>query len=109
MSCCRCCGARDTAGQTGCEHRGSGRDLNSATGLPLTYFEEHAFAGLIDHRDATHAWKYWIDRNSGVDQVFDLSVDPHENLDVRGAIPAALLTQLRDLSRAGTSAGLAVR
>lgn len=42
-----------------------GRDLNSAEGLPLTYFEEHAFAGLIDHRDATHVWKYWIDRQNG--------------------------------------------
>ena len=86
-----------------------GRALNSETGLPLMYFEEHAFAGLIDHRDATHAWKYWIDRNSGVDHVFDLSVDPHETLDVRGAIPATLLAQLRDLSRTGPSAGLAVR
>jgi len=83
-----------------------GRDLNSAEGLPLTYFEEHAFAGLIDHRDATHVWKYWIDRQTGVDHIFDLSIDPHENSDVRDAVPAALLAQLRELTAAQTSVGL---
>jgi arylsulfatase A-like enzyme len=85
-----------------------GHDLNSVPGLPLNYFEEHAFAGLIDRRDATHVWKYWIDRKTGVDHVFDLSVDPHENLDVRDAIPAALLTQMRELNRAATSTGLPI-
>jgi glucan phosphoethanolaminetransferase (alkaline phosphatase superfamily) len=86
-----------------------GRDLNAVAGLRLTYFEEHAFAGLIDHRDATHAWKYWIDRDTGSDHVFDLSIDPHENRDVRGAIPAAQLADLRRLTRAATSSGLPVR
>jgi glucan phosphoethanolaminetransferase (alkaline phosphatase superfamily) len=89
--------------------RWMGHDLNSVPGLPLNYFEEHAFAGLIDRRDATHVWKYWIDRNTGVDHVFDLSVDPHENLDVRDAIPTALLTQMRELNRAATSTGLPIR
>jgi len=83
-----------------------GRDLNSAAGLPLTYFEEHAFAGLIDHRDATHVWKYWIDRQTGVDHIFDLGADPHEGVDVRATVPPALLAQLRELTAAQTSAGL---
>jgi glucan phosphoethanolaminetransferase (alkaline phosphatase superfamily) len=83
-----------------------GRDLNSGDGLPLTYFEEHAFAGLIDHRDATHAWKYWIDRKTGVDHIFDLSVDPHENSDMRATVTPALSTQLRELTIEATAAGL---
>lgn len=86
-----------------------GRALNSAQGLPLTYFEEHAFAGVIDHRDATHIWKYWIDRKTGVDHVFDLADDPHENADRRAAVSPALLAQLRELTIAATSAGLPVR
>jgi glucan phosphoethanolaminetransferase (alkaline phosphatase superfamily) len=86
-----------------------GRDLNSGAGLPLTYFEEHAFAGLIDHRDATHVWKYWIDRKTGMDHIFDLTVDPQENSDVRDAVPPTLLAQLRELTSAETSAGLPLR
>jgi glucan phosphoethanolaminetransferase (alkaline phosphatase superfamily) len=83
-----------------------GRDLNSGPDLPFTYFEEHAFAGLIDHRDATHTWKYWIDRKTGVDHIFDLSVDPREHFDVRNAVPPALSAQLRQQTAAATSAGL---
>jgi arylsulfatase A-like enzyme len=83
-----------------------GRGLNSGAGLPLTYFEEHAFAGLIDHRDAQHVWKYWIDRKSGVDHIFDLSVDRHEQSDVRDAIRPAFLAELRGLNAAETSTGL---
>jgi glucan phosphoethanolaminetransferase (alkaline phosphatase superfamily) len=86
-----------------------GRDLNSAAGLPLTYFEEHAFAGLIDHRDATHVWKYWTDRKTGVDHIFDLSVDPHEYAEMRDALPPTMLAQLRELTSAETSAGLPLR
>jgi glucan phosphoethanolaminetransferase (alkaline phosphatase superfamily) len=86
-----------------------GRSLNSAGSLSLTYFEEHAFAGLIDHRDAAHVWKYWIDRKTGADHIFDLSTDPHEDSDVRAAVPAALLAQLHELTIAATSAGLPVR
>jgi len=86
-------------------------------GLPLqepdrpefSFFQEHAFAGLIDHRDSAHVWKYWIDRNSGEDHVFELSTDPHENHDLRDEIPRAQLTALRARARAETSSGLVVR
>jgi arylsulfatase A-like enzyme len=86
-----------------------GHDLNSGADLPFTYFEEHAFAGLIDHRDATHVWKYWIDRKTGVDHIFDLSVDRHESSDVRDAVAPALLAQLRHQTAAAASSGLSVR
>lgn len=83
-----------------------GRDLNSGAGLSFTYFEEHAFAGLIDHRDATHAWKYWIDRKTGVDHIFDLRVDPHEGADLRAAAAPTVLAELRELTAEQTAAGL---
>jgi membrane-anchored protein YejM (alkaline phosphatase superfamily) len=86
-----------------------GHDLNSAADLPFTYFEEHAFAGLVDQRSAAHAWKYWVDRNSGLDHIFDLSVDPHENFDVRNAVDPALLAELRRLNTARTAADLSLR
>jgi glucan phosphoethanolaminetransferase (alkaline phosphatase superfamily) len=82
----------------------TGRPLNEAQGVQFSTFEEHTFAGLIDHRDPQHAWKHWIDRRSGVDHVFDLSVDPHENRDVRDGIPPELLNELRAHTRAQTSA-----
>jgi glucan phosphoethanolaminetransferase (alkaline phosphatase superfamily) len=85
-------------------------------GLPLhrldnpefSFFQEHALAGLIDHRDPTHTWKYWIDRNSGEDHVFELNTDPHENLDLRDEFPHDQLAALRARTRAETSSGLAV-
>jgi glucan phosphoethanolaminetransferase (alkaline phosphatase superfamily) len=81
----------------------TGHDLNSAADLPFTYFEEHAFAGLIDQRSAAHAWKYWVDRKSGLDHIFDLGLDPHENFDIRNAIDPALLAELRRLNTTRTA------
>lgn len=72
-------------------------------GLPLqepqapaySYFEEHAYAGLIDHRDPRNVWKYWIDRSTQREFVFDLSTDPHENHDMHAAAAGALLAAWR--------------
>jgi hypothetical protein len=86
-----------------------GHPLDEAQGVQFSAFEEHSFAGLIDQRDPQHVWKYWIDRRSHVDHVFNLGADPHENLDVRDQIPPQLLNELRLSARARTSAGLAVR
>jgi glucan phosphoethanolaminetransferase (alkaline phosphatase superfamily) len=65
----------------------SGRPVQDPHGLAFSFFEEHSFAGLIDHRDPLHAWKYWIDRRTAQDHVFDLSSDPHEEHDLRGTFP----------------------
>jgi hypothetical protein len=86
-----------------------GHPLDEAQGVQFSTFEEHSFAGVIDHRDPHHVWKYWIDRRSGMDHVFDLSVDPHENQDVRDRTSPELLNELRARTRAQTSAGLEVR
>lgn len=85
-----------------------GRSLQGEGCDPFSFFEEHAFAGLIDCRDPSHIWKYWIDRRTGADHVFDLSADPREEVDRSGAIPASLLSDLRSRTRAQTSAGLAL-
>jgi glucan phosphoethanolaminetransferase (alkaline phosphatase superfamily) len=86
-----------------------GRQVDSPTGQEFSYFEEHSFAGLIDHRDPAHAWKYWIDRRTGTDHVFDLSADPQENVDLRGTMQPDLLRELRTRAHQGTSAGLEIR
>jgi hypothetical protein len=86
-------------------------------GLPLqmprdrdfSFFVEHAFAGLIDHRDPSHIWKYWSDRHTGDDHVFDLNTDPHEDHDLRDVIPSYQLGALRARLRAETASDLAVR
>src|SRR5260370_24523036 len=79
-------------------------------GLPLqrldnpeySFYQEHAFAGLIDHQDPAHAWKYWIDKNSGEDHVFELNTDAHEDHDLRDEFPHDQLTALRARTRAET-------
>ncbi len=86
----------------------TGRSIDAPAGLQFTYFEEHSFAGLIELSDAQHLWKYWVDRRSGTDHLFDLAADPQENVDRRAAIPASLLYQLSNRARANTSAGLAI-
>lgn len=87
----------------------SGRPLEEPAGPLFSYFDEHAFSGLIDHHDSGNIWKYWIDRNSGEDHVFNLSADPHENQDLRTEVPAQSLSDWRARTLAATSAALAVR
>jgi glucan phosphoethanolaminetransferase (alkaline phosphatase superfamily) len=87
----------------------TGQTLDAPTGLPFTVFEEHQFAGLIDLRDPAHVWKYWVDRRSGVDHVFNLAADPHEDSDVSALIAPAVLEDLRARTHAQTSAGLEIR
>ncbi|MDB6010161.1 MAG: hypothetical protein JWL65_2411 [Gammaproteobacteria bacterium] len=84
----------------------SGRPLQQADGPEFSYFDEHTFAGLIDHRDPDNLWKYWIDTKSGEDHAFNLSTDPHEDHDVRGVAPAQRLSDWRTLTLAATSVAL---
>jgi glucan phosphoethanolaminetransferase (alkaline phosphatase superfamily) len=86
-----------------------GQALQKPGHAEFSFFEEHAFAGLLDHRDPIHAWKYWNNRSSGEDHVFELNTDPHENHDLRDVIPQDQLTALRARLRAETSSDLVVR
>jgi hypothetical protein len=82
-----------------------GRPLESSQNLDVSFFTEHAFSGLIDHRDSMHVWKYSMDQQSGVERVFDLSLDPHEDRDLRDQVPAERLQDWRARLKAemGTS------
>jgi glucan phosphoethanolaminetransferase (alkaline phosphatase superfamily) len=86
-----------------------GLPLQRPDGPEFSFFEEHALAGLIDHRDPTRAWKYWIDRKSSEDHVFELNSDSHEDHDLIDVIPADQRAALRARFRAETAADLAVR
>jgi glucan phosphoethanolaminetransferase (alkaline phosphatase superfamily) len=86
----------------------TGHPLDAPHEHQLSFFEEHSYAGMIDAQDPHHLWKYWIDRRSGADHVFDLLTDSHENIDVLHEIPARLLADLRTRTRAQTSAGLEI-
>jgi arylsulfatase A-like enzyme len=72
-----------------------GQPLESNQNLDVSFFTEHAFHGLIDHRNAAHVWKYSMDQQSGADRVFDLSVDPREDRDLRDQVPAESLKDWR--------------
>src|SRR5262249_20433382 len=48
-----------------------GHRLDGPQDTRFSTFEEHAFAGLIDRRDPSHILKYWTDRHTGAEHVFD--------------------------------------
>jgi len=76
---------------------------SSWVGLPLelnhnvaiSFFTEHNYHGLIDHRDPAYEFKYTVDQYTGEERVFNLSVDPHEDHDLHGLVPAARLEDWR--------------
>jgi glucan phosphoethanolaminetransferase (alkaline phosphatase superfamily) len=68
-----------------------GRPLQLNQNIDISFFTEHAYHGLIDHRDPMHEWKYTVDQGSGTERVFNLSVDPHEDHDLRDQVPPARL------------------
>jgi len=59
----------------------------------------------MDHRDAANAWKYWIDRRTRQDHIFNLSVDPHEERDMRETLPVALTGDWHDRALAQIHCG----
>ncbi len=77
-----------------------GQPLESDRNLDVSFFTEHAFHGLIDHRNGAHVWKYSVDQHSGVERVFDLSLDPHEDQDLRDHVPAESLNDWRSRLKA---------
>lgn len=60
----------------------------SWAGVPLqqpetrhyTYFQEGMDYGLIDLRDSQNIWKYWINKKSGKEYAFNLSIDAQETI-----------------------------
>jgi glucan phosphoethanolaminetransferase (alkaline phosphatase superfamily) len=64
-------------------------------GLPLQepnaerfiYFQEGEEVGLLDQRDPQNLWKYWVNRKTGDEYAFNLSLDPKEDLNSIGTAP----------------------
>jgi glucan phosphoethanolaminetransferase (alkaline phosphatase superfamily) len=70
-----------------------GRPLQFNKNVDISFFTEHAYHGLIDHRDPSNQFKYTVDQDSGAERVFNLSLDPHEDHDLHDQVPA---TRLKD-------------
>jgi arylsulfatase A-like enzyme len=87
----------------------SGRPVQDPNGPAFSFFEEQNYAGLMDHRDSANVWKYWVDRKTGQDHVFNLSVDPREQRDLSAALPVALVRDWRARVLAHTSVAVAAR
>jgi glucan phosphoethanolaminetransferase (alkaline phosphatase superfamily) len=68
-----------------------GRPLQMNKNVDISFFTEHAYHGLIDHRDPSNEFKYTVDQDSGTERVFNLSADPHEDHDLHDQVPAARL------------------
>jgi membrane-anchored protein YejM (alkaline phosphatase superfamily) len=77
-----------------------GTPLRSPRNPDLSFFTEHAFHGLIDHRNGAHVWKYSVNQQSGLERVFDLSQDPQEDRDLQEQMPAGRLQDWRERLRA---------
>ena len=54
-----------------------------------SFFQQWHAIGLIDRRDPKNIWKYWVNRRSGEEQVFNLTRDPVARNDVADTIGAA--------------------
>jgi glucan phosphoethanolaminetransferase (alkaline phosphatase superfamily) len=72
-----------------------GVPLQSPQGPEFTYFQEKLDAGVFDHRDPMHIWKYFINTRSGREVAFDISTDPRESVDRLAAVPPALSGEWR--------------
>jgi arylsulfatase A-like enzyme len=68
-----------------------GRPLQFHQNIDVSFFTEHAYHGLIDHRDPSNQLKYTVDQDSGAKRVFNLSIDPHEERDLHDQLPAERL------------------
>jgi hypothetical protein len=74
-----------------------GRPLQLTQNLDVSFFTEHAYHGLIDHRDPSNQMKYMVDQDSGAERVFNLSSDPHEDHDLHDQVPSVRLAEWRKL------------
>jgi arylsulfatase A-like enzyme len=86
----------------------AGQPLELSQNVDVSFFTEHAFHGLIDHRDPSHVWKYSTDQQSGEDRVFDLSLDPHEDRDLRDQVPPDRLADWKARLKAELGSSLPV-
>ena len=61
----------------------------------LAHFQMYDVAGVFDGRQAGPQWKYWVNRHTKEEFVYDLASDPHELNSVPWHAPAALKAEWR--------------
>jgi glucan phosphoethanolaminetransferase (alkaline phosphatase superfamily) len=81
----------------------SGTPLQQPAARQFTFFQELAEVGLFDHRKPGTVWKYWFDARGGREYAFNLSLDPHERLNVIESAPLPLKREWRLKVLAGAS------
>jgi glucan phosphoethanolaminetransferase (alkaline phosphatase superfamily) len=57
-----------------------GMPLQLPTSREFTFFQERSEVGLLDHRDGTRLWKYWVDTRTLREYAFNLRDDPDERV-----------------------------
>lgn len=65
----------------------SGSALQSFAPKAFTYFREQFDVGLIDHRDSSGVWKYWLNIKTNKEYAFNLSTDPKEERNSISSLP----------------------
>lgn len=55
-----------------------GTPIQEINDRQFSYFEMTPYKGLFDHRDKQNLFKYWQDKNTGEEFVFNISIDPYE-------------------------------
>jgi glucan phosphoethanolaminetransferase (alkaline phosphatase superfamily) len=66
-----------------------------ARNTALAHFQMYEYAGLFDGRQAGKQWKYWVNRHTKEEFVYDLAGDPQELKNVPWLAPEALLIEWR--------------
>jgi glucan phosphoethanolaminetransferase (alkaline phosphatase superfamily) len=79
-----------------------GRPLQAGSADDFIYFESSGNFGLIDRRDPARIMKYWANAQTGREQAFDLSADPHEQRDLLADVASGTLLAWRAQVVAGT-------
>ena len=81
----------------------TGTPLQQPSTRQFTFFQELAEVGLFDHREPDSVWKYWFDARGGQEYAFNLSLDPHERLNLIESAPLPLKREWRLKVLAGAS------
>jgi glucan phosphoethanolaminetransferase (alkaline phosphatase superfamily) len=66
-----------------------GTALQEGGRADFTYFQEAPFAGLYDHRDPEHLWKFYLDSRTGKTTIADVGREVAARNDVVGGEPPA--------------------
>lgn len=75
-----------------------GTPLQEKNNRKFSYFEMTPYKGLYDHRDQQNLLKYWQNKNTGEEFVFNISKDPKENNNLVWKTSTSTLKEWRQLN-----------